>query len=206
MKIRVVLFLCCLILLLTGGCKKKETSQILYIDDSFKEWSLFQKDSYWVYLNEVNLTKDSSFVNMDPRSGFSPPPNEGATVYYEQIYYELTNSFIKSVKIYRDPNQSDIIFGNYYPSDFALVVLISGYTNGTWLGSAYYCSFVEKLDTLLVNTNKFTNVIHTRVSNSYYNNMQYDYYFVQNIGWVKYSVKTNTIDTTWSLVRWHVKQ
>jgi hypothetical protein len=36
------------------SCKK--TTPIYYIQPEFKQWVLFQKGSYWIYLNEKKLT------------------------------------------------------------------------------------------------------------------------------------------------------
>ena len=193
-------------LLLIGSCKKKDSPQILYIDNSFKEWVLFQKGSYWIYLNGMNSVLDSSYVSTKPEGGYYPPLPENAAFHYEAISYKLANSFIKYAKISRDPNGSFISFSTYYPNEAVFPALFNGYTNASWLGSSDYCSFVEKIDSMIINTNKFKNVIHTRVVNSYYNNLQFDYYFVKNVGWVKYSIKTSTMDTTWSLLRYHVVQ
>jgi len=195
---------CCTIILI-GSCKKKETPQYFNIDKSFKDWSLFQKGSYWVFLNEISLQMDSSYVTTDPRIGYLPPDPDVIN-HYEQIYYELTNSFIKYVEINKNSSESDMSFSTDYADNTVFAALFSGYTDGSWFGSAYSCSFVEKIDTMIVNTNKFRDVIHTRVIDSYYNNLQFDYYFVKNVGWVKYSIKTSTMDSTWSLLRYHVVQ
>jgi hypothetical protein len=193
-------------LLLIGSCKKKDSPQILYIDNSFKEWVLFQKGTYWIYLNEGNTFLDSSIVSTNPESGYYPPLAEAAAFHYETIRYKIANSFINNAEIARDYNGSSINFGTYYPDGVVFPSLFNGYTNASWLGSSDYCSFVEKIDSMIINTNKFKNVIHTRVVNSYYNNLQFDFYFVKNVGWVKYSIKTSTMDTTWSILRYHVVQ
>jgi len=33
-----------------------------------------------------------------------------------------------------------------------------------------------------------------------------DYYFAKNIGLLKFSIKTPNIDSTWSILRWHIVQ
>jgi hypothetical protein len=98
------------------------------------------------------------------------------------------------------------------PPDGAYMALTNNYSLGNstsnWLSA--YCRYVEKIDTLVLNNNKFVDVIHTRSSDNnrypYYENCLNDYYFARNIGLIKYSVQTDTYDSTWSLVRWHTIQ
>jgi hypothetical protein len=63
-----------------------------------------------------------------------------------------------------------------------------------------------KIDTLILNNNKFINVIHTRNVGGDKPGYHYDYYFAKNIGLIKFSVSTAQYDTTWSLLRWHTNQ
>jgi len=203
MKIRPFIY-CLLFLVLVSSCKKKGTS-IYYIDNSFKEWVLFQKGSYWVYLNEKRQVQDSTYINMQPRYGFTPPESENLDC-YEQIYYDVSNSFLRSVSINRDPGDSYVSLWVFYPDDATFTSLNSSITDGTWSESSNNFELVEKIDTMLLNNNRFINVIHTRSASTYYDNLQNDYYYAKNIGLVKFSIKTNAFDSTWSLLRWHVIQ
>jgi hypothetical protein len=204
MKIRPFIY-CLLFLVLVSNCKKKGTTTY-YIDNSFKEWVLFQKGSYWVYLNEKRQVQDSTYIIMQPRYGFTPPPSENLD-HYEQIYYDVSNSFLKSVAINREPGDSYVSLEFFYPDDGAgFTGLNSSITDGTWSGSSNSFKLIEKIDTIFLNSSRFTNVIHTRSTSTYYDNLQNDYYFAKNIGLVKFAIKTNTFDSTWSLMRWHVIQ
>ena len=170
---------------------------------------LFQKGSYWIYRNEENQTLDSSYINIQPLTEWNSTT--------EMISYAVSNSFIQNVLLIGatdldlgSDSFADIIMSN--PPDGHYMALTSAYAVGNstsnWLSA--YCHFVEEIDTIFLNNNKFVNVIHTRayVNNScpYYDNYLNDYYFAKNIGLVKYSIQTDTYDSTWSLVRWHAIQ
>ena len=191
----------CFFIVSISSCKKDE-KQYLDVDQSFREWVLFRKGSYWIYLNERSMKKDSSYLTNEPSFGYLPPDPD-INKHYQQIYYQLENSFIKTVEIDRGINESMLAFDHSFPVGI-FVTLFDGYTNGTSMGTEYNCYYIEKIDTMIINSNVFTNLIHTKVVIP--NTLQYDYYFMKNVGWVKYSIKTNTIDTTWSLLRYHVIQ
>ena len=69
------------------------------------------------------------------------------------------------------------------------------------------CRLIHVYNFLTLNTNTFNNVYHTRDSNKTSTSYTVkDYYFAKNIGLIKFSIRTPEIDSTWSLVRWHVLQ
>ena len=205
MKVQWIFLIFCLgILALFSSCSKKKAITY-YIDNSFKEWVLFQKGSYWVYFNDSSHMLDSAFVDMQPRYGLSPPETEHMD-HYQSIYYTVTSSFIRDVYIGRDPDESYVAIGFFYPKNDVFKALNSGYTNGSWNGSSSFTSLIEKIDTMILNYKKFTNVIHTRTNEVIYDSSQYDFYFAKNIGLIKFSAKTNSFDSTWSLMRWHIIQ
>jgi hypothetical protein len=199
------------LLLLTqvSSCHKDDESHYIYVDNTLKQCLLFQKGSYWIYLNEENQTLDSSYITIQPLTEWNSIT--------EMISYSVSNSFIQKVLLVgasdlesNSDSFADIVMS--YPSEGYYMALTSAYTLGNstsnWLSA--YCHFVEQIDTLFLNNNKFVNVIHTRASVNnrcpYYENYLNDYYFAKNIGLVKYSIQGNSFDSTWSLVRWHVIQ
>jgi hypothetical protein len=142
---------------------------------------------------------------MQPRHGFTPPPSENLD-HYEGFYYDVSNSFLKNVSIDRGTDDSFASLGIFYPDDAGFPGLSSSIAAGIGSGSSDFFKLVEKIDTMFINSNRFTNVVHTRSTSTYYDNLQNDYYYVKNIGLVKFSIKTNSFDSTWSLMRWHVIQ
>ncbi len=187
-------------MLLTLGCKKQTTTY--YIQDSFKPWTLFQKSSYWIYLNEKRNSPDSAFIENQPFSYFTPP--SPATLQYEVINYTYSNCFINDAAIIAGRSSPYYALVDFFSSSH---VLSAGMLDNTSNKASESCWLVERIDTLIINNNIFTNVLHTRDTNNYPPSLCVkDYYFVKNIGLIKFSIKTPKYDTTWSLVRWNVIQ
>ncbi len=196
-------FSCCLLfIILISGCKKF-TPTYYYIDNSFKAWTVFQIGSYWVYLNENSQLPDSTYISAKPDSGYNPPVSQDAD-HYEFISYQVTNGFYQVAEICKEQSDSYLLLGGFYPRGFWFYVLNSYMTTGPTSISPYSLYVVERLDTLRLNNNLFTNIIHTRDTDYYEGSWKHDYYFAKNIGLVKFSVKTSAFDSTWSLMRWHV--
>ena len=65
---RNIFFLIIFLVLVFSGCKKEPS--VIYVDEYFKEWSLFRRSSYWVYLNESTMIEDSSFISKDPQYSY----------------------------------------------------------------------------------------------------------------------------------------
>jgi len=200
MKLLVYLLLSLSILLYS--CKKNSTS-VDYIDNSFKPWALFQKGSYWVYLDEKKQIVDSTYINIQPITFLSPPAP--ASHQYECVTFNISNSFIKTCVINAGGDNPMLTFWDFNSNN---EVLDNYNTNG--LGtplSPIGCSLVEIIDSVVINSNIFTHVVHTKDTNNYYpHQWRKDYYFAKNIGLLKFSIKTDSIDSTWSLLRWHVVQ
>jgi hypothetical protein len=181
---------------------QKGLSVVYYIDDSFKQWVLFQPGTYWIYLNEKSNTEDSLFVDSTQSHYFQPPPP--TQIQHEGIAYSISNGFISSAVIGCGRNSSYLNLKDFNSDNYALG---SGVIYNDLNEISPSCWLIEKIDTFIVNNNKFLNVVHTRDTNNYYpHNHIKDYYFAKNIGLLKFSIKTNTIDSTWSILRWHINQ
>jgi hypothetical protein len=198
MKTRIIL-LCSILCFLLISCKK-QTPTVYYINDSFKKWTLFQKGSFWIFYNEQSNNIDSIYISETPTSWYSPA--EPIAIQY--ILIKLSNSFLIQYLISSGPNDPVLSVEDIYSTDrnvfcYAQIVGSSIYASPT-------CKLVEKLDKYVINNNMFFNVIHTRDSNFVKPIITKDYYFVQNIGMVQYSIKTTSSDSTWSILRWHIVQ
>jgi hypothetical protein len=186
------------------SCYKRKPATY-YIDASFKEWVVFKKGSYWVYLNEKRQSEDSTFINMQTRDAISLPGQEGPDC-FEGFYYDLSNGFISAVSGQRDYNESYASYSVFFPDEYSMTGLSTANLKIPVDESYHTPILVEKIDTMFLNNNKFTNVIHTRDTIKFFNNLQDDFYFVKNIGLIKFSIRTNSFDSTWSILRWHVIQ
>jgi hypothetical protein len=201
MRVQFVLIIIFFILCFES-CKKNEEDY--YIQSSFKEWTLFNKGSYWIYSVDSSNTLDSMFINQDPETILYSP--DGGGKHYEITSYSVSGfgEFIVSAGIDNSffsmaggiTGSGDIV--NYFTT-----AILSDHVSTT-------CWVIKRNDTLLVNNNIFLDVIHTRDTSSAHSNHKVpstrDYYLARNVGLIKFSLKTDTINSTWSLVRWHVKQ
>jgi len=189
-----------LLFVIVFGCNKEKTSDY-YIDNAFKEWVLFQQGSYWVYLENNSNLRDSTYINKQPTSFLSGEVNRR-----EHIDYSVNSSFLKGLVITRELDYSFAMYEFYYPNDNYFQALNSGYTSGAYSGPTRYCVLIEKIDTMTLNNIKYANIIHTRSTYIMYDNMQNDCYFVKNIGLIKFRKRSDSFDSTWSILRWHVIQ
>jgi hypothetical protein len=148
-------------------------------------------------LNEGKGRLDSTFISQAPDEFLSHSDEDNHN--YEIITYIVDHIGQFGLRAYT--NNSELFLKDLYTD---------GATSLSYMVTAALsdhvtinCGVINRYDTLIVNNNKFTNVIHTRDS-SYYSIK--DYYYAMKIGLIKYSLKTTSIDSTWSLVRWHVYQ
>jgi hypothetical protein len=179
--------------LLIIGCLtdcSKNKSGHLYIPQLNKDLALFNKNSYWFYLNEKTSKPDCTYVKSDPQ------------------FYTYTDQDGSS--------ESDNILVPY-DGKFFLDVYMTGSIDGVLLNApvvhcgsivAYAPFKVEKIDSLYLNNHKFLNVYHTRFPSLtvHSDSVIFDTYMVPHIGIIKITKKTLGTDTTLSIVRWNVIQ
>ena len=201
MKTKTIIYFTFFLLLL---CNCKKEPSVYYVQDSFKEWTVFQKGSYWVFLNENNKSFDSNFINENPSITYIPstPPQE------EIIGINLNSNFIEDYSIRAGAQNISFLRISLYAPDIDPIALSTWVTNGTSNQASNYCWLVKVHSTLLINGNTFNNVIQMRDSNNLYDGTKSikNYYYVKNVGLVKLERKLNEADTIWSLVRWQVLQ
>jgi hypothetical protein len=184
------------------SCQKKE---VYYpIQNSFKEWVLFQKGSYWIYSDKKNNKIDSTYILYGPTDFISDPSYDNHL--YQYIHY--TQSDIGDYIIYATENDSYLMNQNGITGGVSIIsnTVVSG--NSEIVTKT--CWVIERFDSLILENNVFYRVIHVRDTNSqninYAEPLAIDYYMAYKIGVIKVSLKTNHIDSTLTLVRWHVIQ
>jgi hypothetical protein len=180
------------------GCSKRQSTY--YIQDSLKEWTFYKTGSYWIFLNETSQNQDSLFIDEDPTSYFTPP--EPTNTQYEIIKYEINNGFLTTGTLSAGmEDNAFFVFSDFQSGGMPLSTWI---INGKSSSISTYSWLIKRFDTLTINKTLFYDVIHTRDSSE--KGRARDYYFVKNIGLVKFSIRTAQFDSTWSLLRWHVVQ
>jgi hypothetical protein len=174
------------LLFILTNCHKSE-SMHFPIPQTFKDVALFNKNSYWIYLNEKTSKTDSTYITSDPQFFTTST----GTDTFDDIIITFEGSLFTQEYL-RD------IFVSLHSTimpDFTIIVF-SNYT------------IIEKFDSLNVNSHKFVNVFHTRQSSltSKHDSIFFDTYLAPHIGIIKIIKKQLGTDSTFSLVRWRVSQ
>ncbi|MCX6248790.1 MAG: hypothetical protein NTW10_13780 [Bacteroidetes bacterium] len=176
------------------GCKKSDT--YYPIQDPFRQWTDFKKGSYWIFLNEVTYKSDSNFIEYTPEDYYYP--SEKGEIHHEILLYDIWN--LGRITVRGELDNSFLMVSGFHVAgiylDFKSTINISDdITN--------FCKVKERLDSMTINGNVIHDVIHTRDTMA---NIFKDFYFAKNVGIIKCSIKSTDMDTTWSLMRWHVIQ
>jgi len=198
------IFIVVLILFFSAGCKKKERVHYTIADD-VKQYGLFQKDSYWIYLNETTQTYDCTFVNQTP------------VFYTENLKGPEDEPLIDNIRIYLSGKHIEQISlaGNYLMEDFSPFSLNPMFISGVNLhksrlfGSSIY-TFVSEFDSLQIEGRTYYQVIQTREDmpdgNTISDSINQNFFLAKNIGLIQIKREYPHTDTTWSLLRYHVVQ
>jgi len=170
--------------LILTGCNKRERNYI-YIPQLYKDVALFQKNSYWVYLNEKTLQVDCTYVKTDPAFHF----DSDELTSHEVIIVPFDGNLFIQDDLFDDA----VILSSKIQPHFSIIIIQID---------------VEKLDSLYINKYVYHNVYHTHQSSltAQSDSIILDTYVVPHIGIIKISKNIAGKDTTISLLRWNVKQ
>jgi hypothetical protein len=186
------------------SCSKKQEKPHYLIPDSLKDYSVFQKGSYWIYKlsgsNSSDTTKVFSLVSY----------TENSNQNYDQgpLNDIIVIRFISN------------ILSEFYINHYGLTIddkegwsgasLITGLSPGqqTKTSNNLIYEYVEYLDTFSINGNSWYKVIHSKYSYqpNRINSWQLEYFICKNVGLVLYKKKMNGADSIWSLGSYHVVQ
>jgi len=200
-------------IVLLGFTSCNKTVDHWNIPDEFQSWCRFRSGSFWIYRNEKTRQIDCTYVT-NYTSGTSPYEGDE----YKVIYYwdweesDITGSFLTGI---RTESAS---------RDFASMALSGKYemgpinfSTGLWANPKYQKAsytgassqgVIAVYPTEEVNGNSFTKVYHCRIESQTWDgdSVIVDGHLVKNIGLVEYKKRIDQVDTTWTLVRWHVIQ
>jgi hypothetical protein len=207
-----------LLVLLIAGCRKTTgpgdnyyTMGPLYsIPEEFKAWTIFRPGSYWIYLNEITFSQDSTVFKHGPYYQVDTCYNCPVE---QRMWFWVRSPFLTGFYALGGPGgNASLNVSSTYTNDLGLTdkCLDDPLHADTSYYSYYSFSFVEKVDTMILGTNIFSNVIHTRINwtNGYANHSKLtcDYYWARGIGMIKTRRNYGDADTTWSLVTWKTVQ
>lgn len=212
MKYTVLLLFICLTL---SGCKKSsvhkdELGPLYEIKSEIKTWTMFNSESYWIYRNEKTQAMDSIWHKHGP-------------FFYQELCYNCP--VVEYMWFYAGGPilmRYDIEGGKDANSMVSIVLRNGGHPlaliqrsiddplNADTAGYQFNYEVIDRLDSMVLNGNLFTDIIHTRTTwdYTYYNPVYtgFDFYWAKGIGLIKITKNLENSDTAWSLIRWKVYQ
>ena len=205
--IRVIIY-SLLISLFLISCKKNTTTIHYTIPDEMKQWYLYQNGSYWIYQNDKTPQIDCTYISKDPNIWQNPfyldDGSIGSITDYIGIGYNgniLVDSEITPGEVVistRDAGSGNIAF---------LSNILEG-EKYDLTGEVY--KYIHHFDSLAINNHFIKDVRQTRfafpMNISGTDSLALTFYFARHIGLIKIIQSKSNIDTTWSLVRYHIVQ
>lgn len=208
------------------SCKKEKT--ILNLSQGFKDYTVFNKNSYWIYVNDSSGIPDSSYVKDDPFIYYSPNGNwseEVIEVRVESGFFKgfyLRHQCSTEVPNEIDESQERLYFYHISPTGLMGSVFAMWHngpvdkdTPDPCNCSPEYCPRFksEFLPEMTVLGTSYLNVLHTNLhsqdtSLASPGFFSYHFYFVRYIGLIRFQEVRNTIQSnrSYSLKRWNVSQ
>jgi hypothetical protein len=196
-----------ILIFLFSDCKKEQ--DYYQIPPYFKNWSVFQTGSKWVYQYEESELTDTTIIT-SVRS--EKEQNSRDAPYYETFTMYIKSGLftILSTDAHYDNNNKESIFsaGILYHGNGSLgeIMVVSGMALDPAYQSINFHSVENDgfIDSLMVNNQEFYHAIHT--SGGFLSDYKYDFYLVEHIGLVKMTVHHEGKDSTWNLLSYHVVQ
>ena len=192
------------------GCKKKIETKYVMVPDEFKAWTVYQKNSYWIYLNENTNQADSTFVT-SCRHSLNTDNDPYIHLYTEQYYVDFSSIFLNYFCITAGdgPYTGQSIY-EYHALGEGLIM---GWLENPLFQSAipdpaHISKVVEVIPSLVLNNNTYANVYNIlwAEQNPSGDSVIENYYLAKNIGLIKFRTRIGNADTTWSLLRYHIIQ
>jgi hypothetical protein len=202
-------FLIALIIGLASCSKKTDNWNI---PDEFQSWCRYREGSYWIYRNEKTQQIDCTYVTQYTSGTYPHYGDEDKITYYFDLEEsDITGSFLS--KIYTESASKNFavmsVSGKYLSGilNFSTDLLANPkYYKASYHGTS--SGVVAVYPKQEVNGNSFGNVYHYRTESQTWDgdSVITDGHLVKNIGLILYKKRIDQVDTTWTLVRWHVKQ
>ncbi len=180
------------------------------IPDEFQSWCRYREGSYWIYLNEKTRQLDSAYVTKYTSGTYAHDDDDRIIYYWDWEESDMTGSFL--TRIYTessDRNDANMtISGNSGGVNFSTGLLANPRYQKAWYTGASSQGVVAVYPTEELNGNLFTKVYHCRIEEQTWDgdSIITDGHLVKNIGLVEFKKRIDQMDTTWTLVRWHVIQ
>jgi len=187
-------------LCLFTNCKKEPIHYT--IPDELKQLSVFNKGSYWIYINEKTSVLDSTYVKTDPDFYTLGINDKDNSPLYDAVIVTVVSSFLHDY--YTQFTSIIIDFKRSFGTAFEIDAKV-----GQKYGSSHdIFELINYFDSISLNNQIYKSVFFTRntIVHDLVDTIKYDFYLAKNIGLIRLEKKYLNADTTWSLVRYHLLQ
>jgi hypothetical protein len=191
-----------LILVFSFSCKKELTHY--YVSDAFKRWTVFNKGSYWIFVNDSTSAIDSVFVKAEPRYLDIPPYSSKDNFTLEWIELSYSSAFFSPTEIVLKEGGGETFYMHIYNTSMYTLIASSAdkfipYYENINEGSTY--QLLSQDSVFYLGAEKFYNVVSTQ---RMFNGEKWTFWFAKDIGLIKVSGENTNSDFTWSLLRYHI--
>ena len=207
-----------LFILFLTSCKKE--SPHYSISENMKQYFVYKKGSWWIYINDLSKVTDSTYLT-DVFFSTQGIGSDGKTSFSSDLIgSSFKSKFLMESEIINDCDQKmtklylglgDGINITFNPIAYADGIPLNT-TYLTQCGRPYGDLFVEMIASDTINEKIFLNIIHSRLKYSELsgtiNNIKVlHFYFVKNAGLIKYQyILNDSVCLSWSLKKYSVIQ
>lgn len=186
------------------GCKKQVTHHP--VSTEFKEWTLYQVGSYWIYRNDSTSVLDSVYL---PQPPFYEVCYDADHLYdtYEHFYIKFQSSFIMDAYLTSRKGGGDDLQVRFYGGG-GVPVLESKAEINKFYGdsSTTYYLYKERLQNYQFEGNSYPEVIHSIYQQTGNSIDIYNFLIAKNVGLIKVYGTWNDTTRSWSLLRYRAVQ
>ncbi|MBS4056599.1 MAG: hypothetical protein KGZ82_04705 [Bacteroidales bacterium] len=204
-------------ILLISACSKSNTFQPApynSVSDAFKQYSLFDTNSYWVFRNDLTLQKDTLTLTdfySEKRFHTNPVTQKGYS--YEAFLVTYTSKHIGIIKSEitagEEQSTAEMMYENYriyfntgryfsiltpmYPMNETQLL---GINEGNYTNLAF-------MDEFVLNDITYSKVYKTSVKDYHdgTDTMFMEYYLADGVGLIKYTATNSATNLSWSLLQ-----
>lgn len=203
MKKSLILFVIILVYLLIYSCKKTEPEHF-YVSNAFKQWTVFDIGSYWIFKNDSTLKLDSVHVKKKPEFLNVPAYSSKDNYTLEWIKMSYSSVFFSSSKIILQEGGRETFYIHINDNSMYTLIansqdnFISFYENKKE-GSTY--QLLSQDSVFYLGLKKFLNVVRTQHT---FDGKKWTFWFAKDIGLIKVTGENTYPDFSWSLVRYQI--
>ena len=195
---RVVKVILGLLIFISVYSCKKEKLEHYYVSDAFKRWTVFNKNSYWMFLNDSTQVTDSVYIKENPKFLEVKPNNSNMNFTEEWIEMSYSSVFFSSSEQNVRQGGTELYSITIHGNTFYALIASSSDNFGP-----DYDSFklLSRDSVYYLGPAKFYNVVK---SQDIAYGKTWTCWFARDIGLIKITGKNTNPDFSWSLLRYHI--